>query len=394
MNNKHYITYKEVRQVPAEKVEVTIYADMIQVKQEMQYMQKGGATRKECKGFSDDSRRRLMQKMSMWNLNDLNLYFVTLTYPGIYTEDWEIWKRDVDTFIKRLERNYEVSVGCLWRVEFQKRGAPHFHMILATNRACKNIVIFRTQIMQMWADIVKDGFLMSGGKMTEYQKHYDRHVKAGTGVEEVKGRKQLMAYVSKYVAKNTNIKAPDNFGRNWGFRNMNGKLDFSPVETVSLNYREGIELKRLVRHWLKSRGQGRYSKKLDHMGSYTVFGLGVDSSAKNAVYRMLGAACKGLLAPHIFPHGSTGRFIDRIVLGCYGAKWHIQAETRVLTAYGYGTVLSVTYCKILKRMRCSVIMEKSTDGIVYRVFDACDVRNMRVEKFGYEEKYTQLEMVG
>ncbi|MBV8801900.1 MAG: inovirus-type Gp2 protein, partial [Gammaproteobacteria bacterium] len=330
MNNKHYITYKEPCQV-TQDVEVEVYADMVKIKREMQYMQKGGNTRKECKGFSDDSRRRLMQKMSMWNLNGLSLLFVTLTYPGIYTEDWEVWKRDVDTFIKRLERKYEVTVGCLWRIEFQKRGAPHFHMILATNKECKSIVVFRAQIQQMWADIVRDGYLMSGGKIEQYEQHYNKHLKAGTGVEEVKGRKQLMSYVSKYVAKNTNIKAPDNFGRNWGFRDMNGKLDFSPVETVVLNNKQGNELKRMIKHWLKSRGQGRYSRKLDHMCSYTVFGLGVDSSSRNAIYRMLSATVRGLLAPHIFPSRSTGRFIDRIAVGCYGDKWRIKEETRVKT---------------------------------------------------------------
>lgn len=369
MSSKNYITYKTACQASSDTVEVVIYEDLVQIKQDMQNTQNGGGKRKECIGFSDGSRRRLMQRMAMWNLNDLHLYFVTMTYPGIYVQDWHVWKRDIDTAIKAIERKYECTVGCLWRIEFQKRGAPHFHMILATNKECKNIAVLRREIAVLWADIVKDGYLKNEGKWQEYEQHYKNHVKAGTNVEKVQGRKQLMSYVSKYVAKNTGINAPDKFGRNWGFRDMNGELDFSPVEVIKIDNKTANKLKRLIRRWLRSRGQIRYSDKIMHMGSYSVFGLGVSSSSRNAIYRMVKWALDaGLLAAHNLPEESTGRFIDRVTRGAYGARWQVEPEMRVKTPYGVGTVWYVQYVEMLKCDRVRVELDNKRDGVKVHTF--------------------------
>src|SRR5438445_4731657 len=112
-----------------------MYADMIKVNIPLSGEKKGGGEREECKGFSESSRRRLIQKMAQWNMNGLYASFVTLTYPAIYTEDWKQWKNDLDNFFKRIERKYSYLVGLVWRIEFQKRGAPHFHLIVASTES-------------------------------------------------------------------------------------------------------------------------------------------------------------------------------------------------------------------------------------------------------------------
>jgi hypothetical protein len=360
-------------------VEVEIYADMVVVKAERQAEMQGGGRRGACKGFSDDSRRRLIQRMAKWNLNGLYCYFITLTYPGVYAEDWHIWKRDVEAFFKRIKRKYDAAVGCCWRVEFQRRGAPHFHLILACDKPCKNMVVFRAEIARMWPEIVREGYCTSGGEMASYGPHFERHMHAGTGIEEVQGRKQLMAYVSKYLAKTEQANMPEEWGRSWGFRDINGELDFSPVEVIELDYKQSVILRRLVRRWLGGRGKGRYARRLVNKVSYSVLGLGADSN--RTVYRMLGGICKGLFAPHISPGGSEAApeavpFIERVALGLVTVSRPGLAEgSRVITPLGSGVVSSLVHCQVLHRMRCSVILDcKRPDGSRFGAFDMWQVK--------------------
>jgi hypothetical protein len=56
---------------------------------------------------------------------------LTLTYPG----DWlavapngEAVKRHLAALAKRYERVWGEPLVCIWKLEFQARGAPHFHL--------------------------------------------------------------------------------------------------------------------------------------------------------------------------------------------------------------------------------------------------------------------------
>lgn len=366
---------------------VEIYADMIKVKTPLKNTVKSGGIRKECKGFSDNSRRRLIQKMAMWNLNDLFPYFVTLTYPRLYAADWEIWKRDLDVFFKRLERKYPELIGSCWRVEFQRRGAPHFHLIAVCSKACKNLALFRLQIAEMWAQIVADGYQKDGGDMAAYAPEYQKHLKAGTGVEAVQGRKQLMAYVSKYLAKVDQSNAPTEWGRNWGFRNISGHLDFSPVEVIEIDYCEATQLKRYIRRWLRSRGRVRYAGMLNMRVSYSVLGLGADSENGRLVYKLLGGIRQGLFASHISPGtplelGCSGvRFLERVQMGLYGARKSLSEGDKVRSPLGSATVSQVKYCNILGRLRVAVYLDTAqANGVKLAVFDVWQCRSVgRVE---------------
>jgi len=56
-------------------------------------------------------------------------FFVTLTYPQKWPEDWTQWKRDIAAMRKRIGRRYDGSGG-VWRIAKQERGAPPFHIVL------------------------------------------------------------------------------------------------------------------------------------------------------------------------------------------------------------------------------------------------------------------------
>ena len=79
-------------------------------------------------GFSAASRRRLFRVASAvdWSVYGQSL-FVTLTYPGDFPLDGRRVKRDLAVFRRAWARRFGVARG-MWKLEFQRRGAPHLHL--------------------------------------------------------------------------------------------------------------------------------------------------------------------------------------------------------------------------------------------------------------------------
>lgn len=132
-------------------------------------------------------------------------YMVTLTYPGFYTSNGAEVKEHLRRYIQELRRHAERAgqpcedFSAFWFLEFQERGAPHFH-------------IFTTWIgsnqwtASTWYRIVNS--------------EDERHLRAGTRCEELRrGKAGLISYASKYAAKAEQKLVPlgyENVGRFWG----------------------------------------------------------------------------------------------------------------------------------------------------------------------------------
>jgi hypothetical protein len=93
--------------------------------------------RGQIHGFSRASRRRMMQFLAKVCLDGLLPLFGSTTYPDIFPDEAEKFKRDIRALIERLKRRFAL-VGLLWRLEFKRRKtgvnagkvAPHFHWLL------------------------------------------------------------------------------------------------------------------------------------------------------------------------------------------------------------------------------------------------------------------------
>lgn len=77
--------------------------------------------------FTRASRRRLLYKLAEVEKENLP-QFLTLTYPNEYPEV-EVAKKHFQQFIKRLKRKFP-DLALFWKLEPQKRGAPHFHCLV------------------------------------------------------------------------------------------------------------------------------------------------------------------------------------------------------------------------------------------------------------------------
>ncbi len=247
---------------------------------------RGGGIRGTVTRFSEQSRKRLMERVAMVRLPFIGCYFMTLTYPGVYPLDPGVWKRHLDTFLKRLSRRFVAASG-MWRLEFQQRGAPHYHLIVWGLRIDQ--VLLRSWVRDAWYEVVGSQDV--------------RHLMAGTQVDLVANRRYAGRYISKYAAKVSSVPVDPqtgellHVGRWWG---IFGDLPMRPVLRVKITSKQAVDLKRLVAHLLKSRGV-RYSRTIKRLPPYrgfSAFGLGdltfdgwsslFDSTAFRLIWSVLG----------------------------------------------------------------------------------------------------------
>lgn len=142
-----------------------------------------GCPRGRVSAFSPRSRSRLLARLAQvprarWAAGTL---LVTLTYPRAWSGDPSEWKRDLDTWLKRLVRARPGCAG-VWKLEPQGRGAPHYHLLLWGAGYLPHAWVAYT-----WWDVL--GRPSTG------------HLRAGTRVEAVRHSRFVGAYAAKYCGK-------------------------------------------------------------------------------------------------------------------------------------------------------------------------------------------------
>ena len=174
----------------------------------------GNATRGVIKDFSRKSRKRLMDYMATLNVPAKGMTMITLTYPREYPSP-SIAKAHLDAFLKRIKRQFPDAAG-FWRLEFQKRGAPHFHLLMV------NLPYWdKSEVAAAWGDVIHVDFVV-------------------TRIEHIRSKRGCYWYMSKYVCKSddtvdltTGHNSPLPVGRVWGVHNK-AKLDFHAINTLEV----------------------------------------------------------------------------------------------------------------------------------------------------------------
>jgi hypothetical protein len=155
------------------------------------------SSRGRISAFTSPSRSRLLRKCASLDRSDLRRgLFVTLTYPSEWTSDAGQWKRDLDVFWKRIARKFARACA-LWKLEFQVRGAPHFHLL----------ILGPNFIDALW--------LRCTWFLTVNSEDYG-HLEAGTQVDRVRKSRDAIAYAAKYLGKVSTTDVGDYVGRYWG----------------------------------------------------------------------------------------------------------------------------------------------------------------------------------
>lgn len=153
------------------------------------------SVRGEVKGFSSASRKRMIQQCA--KMGKAIPIFLTLTYGKNYPSDPAAWKKHLDNWGKRLIR-HNSNLSAIWRLEPQKRGAPHYHLLIYQKDG-KKPFIAKEWIAQSWHEVLGD-----------YSD--DDHLKAGTRIESLRSSRGAAFYAAKYCAK---LPDDDDFPEEW-----------------------------------------------------------------------------------------------------------------------------------------------------------------------------------
>lgn len=145
---------------------------------------------------------------------------ITLTYPSDFPADGKLVKRHLNAFLTDLRRKCP-GVEYLWVLEFQRRGAPHFHIftdaemprpLRKLKRNCgrtkKEVRVhfpWHDWAGDRWAAIVDSGD--------------EKHAIVGAAWEVLEKRDGCARYIAKEAYKTFQKKVPKDFqnvGRFWG----------------------------------------------------------------------------------------------------------------------------------------------------------------------------------
>lgn len=186
--------------------------------------------------FSKRSRSRLLQKMRRMRKDKQELpFFVTLTYHENF-KDCQASKRHIDNFLKRYRRATDGELKYVWKLEFQERGAIHYHVAMFfppeftakwTNKsrsANERLRPLRERIGRDWREVTAGS---------------DDQEKYGTNVREVQNEKMMVGYMAKYIGKVQKSRQDMETGRFWAFSR---NFDFSPIFAWATDERDIEEI--------------------------------------------------------------------------------------------------------------------------------------------------------
>jgi hypothetical protein len=184
---------------------------------------------------------------------------VCLTYPSEYPEDGRAFKRHLDTFQKRLKR---MNIQYFTVLEFQDRGAPHYHTLITG-------ILDRQELSRMWFEIVGSGdprHLQAGTSIqfivddSDYRLEPDRvryREMKRKGHRNVKrmfiSRSEAESYMIGYFKKNDQKVVPANINNSGRFWSHSRDLVEKLKSVILCGDEKGLKRKvRLLRRWYKA----------------------------------------------------------------------------------------------------------------------------------------------
>jgi len=135
-----------------------------------------GTGRKAIQSFSPKARKNMLETVSRIDWTGKAAQFITLTYHS-NQRDAKVAKKHLRAFLKRLYRRHG-NTPALWKLEPQRRGAWHFHLLIWDLP-----YISTATILKYWREVT--------GEDTITQ----------VKIEPIQSARKARSYVAKYIGK-------------------------------------------------------------------------------------------------------------------------------------------------------------------------------------------------
>jgi len=221
--------------------QLDVYEGIIRVKElfaEERHSTPPERTPGDIKDFSQGARSRAFKWLLTLNTSDLSeAIFITLTYHNEDTFEVGKCKEHLQKFFRQL-KNHFPEIVYIWRLELQKRGQPHFHIILWSKHTHVKLYseAVRLQLTKDW--------LECKSCKCKFCELYSVNVKSVTN------RRHAIAYLSKYCAKVTDSMHESNLGKFWG---TSFDAPRKPISEIYLTKCQHDKLKALLKKYLLDR---------------------------------------------------------------------------------------------------------------------------------------------
>jgi hypothetical protein len=173
--------------------------------------------------------------------------FAGITYPEEFPapEGHGVYKGHMRAFMARSRRKYP-SVSWFWKLEFQERGAAHFHLIVfGLGAGDAALSEWEKWSKNAWFEIVGSGDQGEFG-----------HKFRGVMSERVRSRGGVVGYLAAYLEKGDQTRPGDFTGRYWGKHNESC-LPLAPLRKCEITDREAVKIRRVIRKKKESEVNGR-----------------------------------------------------------------------------------------------------------------------------------------
>ena len=158
---------------------------------------------RKIKTFSENSRRNLSKHLCKIRFDYYKeRWFVTLTFHNQIPNSQIALKKIIDKFNKRINRR-NLFIDFVWKLEYQKRGAPHLHyLLLFPGRVSYNE---RTHL----AGSIRNAWIECVGDNDELFK------RLSVDIRQVGNNNKTVSYLMKYLDKLDDEEHEHNLGRFW-----------------------------------------------------------------------------------------------------------------------------------------------------------------------------------
>ncbi len=218
--------------------------------------------------YSKRARFRLFHSLAMID-DDLEFkpIFCTLTYHHGHENTKDTTKSHLHHFLIRLRR-LDPNFQYYWRIELQKRGAPHYHLIIfpASDIDPGKKDAYAMAMSSIWHEIADP--------------HSYRHKQYGVKIITINSYSQACCYMSKYIAKQQDINTEPIEGKHWG---CSRNLPFQVLCDMEMNNKMTRAFIEKIRQWLMDNGKEKYADP-HYLNYYTQFTVFIDSDVALRLY--------------------------------------------------------------------------------------------------------------